>query len=113
MGRGAHMTEPPPGREAVCDERKVVRTTFRVKTRKDLIAENKQLRDENAELKESVSDYEKHAIEMENAKLKPCKSPQCYGCKFAATSCGLHGPRLYGCMKDCICADYEPVHTGD
>lgn len=84
---------------------------FRIKTIKALLAENKLLRNENAELKEAVLDYEKHTIIMSDVKLKPCVSSQCYGCKFAATVDGKFGRRLYGCMKDCICADYEPVHT--
>lgn len=72
--------------------------------KKDLIAENK-------ELKEDLEKYRKYAIGTENAKLKPCVSSQCYDCKFAIVSYGLSGPRLFGCMKDCVCADYMQLRS--
>ena len=112
----------------------MVRTTFRIKTIKTLLAENKLLRTENEDyfnennarrnendqlfienerLRAELEEYKKRAVISEEVTLSPCKSPQCYGCKFAATVDGKFGRRLYGCMKDCICADYEPVHTVD
>lgn len=49
------------------------------------------------------------------AALKQCKSNMCLDCKYAVVAEGRFHQTLFGCSKDCLCEDYDPVNlrTGD
>lgn len=60
-----------------------------------------------------IEQYKIHAVGT--ADLRQCKSNMCFDCKYAVVSEGLFNQTLFGCSKDCLCEDYDPVNlrTGD
>lgn len=68
----------------------------------------KQLRMRIARLEDELFAYKRRsALEP---RLEPCKSNMCYDCKYAVVTELLSGARrLHGCVKNCLCDDYEPV----
>lgn len=58
-------------------------------------------------LKKQIEQYRRHAVGT--AGLRQCKSNMCFDCKYALISEGGCYRTLFGCTKDCLCEDYDPV----
>lgn len=74
-------------------------------TKRELKHINDQLQKLLKEIEDRNNDYGNN--------LKPCRSEQCRGCKFAVIVgedvWPIHNPVLIGCNKGIVCDDYQPM----
>lgn len=78
-------------------------------SKRELMEENKRLRTVLKEIEDLNTDY--------GNELNPCRSEQCFDCRFAVTAGGNgwfeHRPVLVGCRKGIICDDFQPLSRCD